>query len=456
MKKILLIFFVVFFSLSVRADFITAEQAFIHKKYQEAFNGFLLPAESGDFRAQYYLGYIYLNGLGTTKDEKKAIEFFTIAANQGHGEAILNLGLAYYNGDGVEKDNEKAIDLFKQVLKKEYPYAGRYLANAYMNSNDPDKIQKAEQAYEISARYHDYESFYRLGELYESEGDLGKAMRYYEYSATKGDCSLGYKLGMKYINGKGVEKNIIRGCAWLEIANLNGNCEQVKETVSMLKKSMSREQSQKIDEEFNRLNTRLRNIKSPVEAEVVRTRIQRKPIIYLYPEERINIQVGLGFPENVIHTYPKYNGLWQIQAEPNGNLTDLKTGRHYYALYWEGKNTVSTSIPQEGFIVAGKDTIVFLEEKLYQLGLTELEAEEFIIYWLPKLESVPYNLIRFQTVAEQNKNMPLNVTPVPQTLIRVMMEYKNLDKPIQIKEQILPEKPKRNGFTLVEWGGMEI
>ena len=92
MKKILLIFFVVFFSLSVRADFITAEQAFIHKKYQEAFNGFLLPAESGDFRAQYYLGYMYLNGLGTTKDEKKAIEFFTMAANQGLGEAILNLG----------------------------------------------------------------------------------------------------------------------------------------------------------------------------------------------------------------------------------------------------------------------------------------------------------------------------------------------------------------------------
>lgn len=181
-----------------------------------------------------------------------------------------------------------------------------------------------------------------------------------------------------------------------------------------------------------------------------------KPIIYFYPEKTTNITVELGYPENTTHTYPKYNKPWQVQAEPNGDLTDLKTGRHYYALYWEGKNTVSSSSPKEGFIVAGTDTISFLEEKLNQLGLNERESEEFIIYWLPKLESVKYNFIRFQTLDEQNKNMPLNITPKPQTLIRVMMEYKNLDKPIQVKEQVLPSKPQRNGFTVVEWGGTEI
>ena len=97
-----------------------------------------------------------------------------------------------------------------------------------------------------------------------------------------------------------------------------------------------------------------------------------------------------------------------------------------------------------------------MEEKLNQLGLTEREAEEFIIYWLPKLESAEYNFIRFQTLDEQNKNMPLYITPKPQILIRVMMEYKNLDKPMQVKEQILPQKQLRNGFTIVEWGGTKI
>jgi len=181
-----------------------------------------------------------------------------------------------------------------------------------------------------------------------------------------------------------------------------------------------------------------------------------KPIIYLYPKEIMNVTVELGYPGNTIHTYPKYNEPWQVQAEPNGDLTDLKNGRHYYALYWEGKNTVSASDITEGFVVAGKDTISFLEKKLDQLGLTEREAEEFIVYWLPKLESAPYNLIRFQTLAEQNKNMPLKITPAPQTLIRVMMEYRSLDKKIEITEQKLPIKPERTGFTVVEWGGTNL
>ena len=189
---------------------------------------------------------------------------------------------------------------------------------------------------------------------------------------------------------------------------------------------------------------------------VKRQMLDAKPIIYLYPEKITNVTVALGYPENATHTYPKYQGPWQVQAEPNGDLTDLKNGRHYYALYWEGKNTVSASDITEGFVVAGKDTISFLEKKLDQLGLTEREAEEFIVYWLPKLESAPYNLIRFQTLAEQNKNMPLKITPAPQTLIRVMMEYRSLDKKIEITEQKLPIKPERTGFTVVEWGGTNL
>ena len=49
--------------------------------------------------------------------------------------------------------------------------------------------------------------------------------------------------------------------------------------------------------------------------------------------------------------------------------------------------------------------------------------------------------------------MPLNVTPAPETVIRINMEFKALDAPIQVKEQQLPETPIRKGFTLVEWGG---
>ena len=180
-----------------------------------------------------------------------------------------------------------------------------------------------------------------------------------------------------------------------------------------------------------------------------------KPIIYLYPEKTTKVSVKVGNPQNFTHTYPKYNDGWQVVAQPNGDLTDIKTGRNLYALYWEGEFNLPKS-PLEGFIVKGQDTIPFLEEKLAILGLSEREANEMIIYWLPKLENNAYNFIRFQSLEEQNARMPLIIEPKPDTLIRVLMEFDDLDAPIQVIEQILPPTPKRTGFTIVEWGRREI
>ena len=59
------------------------------------------------------------------------------------------------------------------------------------------------------------------------------------------------------------------------------------------------------------------------------------------------------------------------------------------------------------------------------------------------------------TIDEININMPLEINPKPETLIRVLMTYKKLDNKIDIKEQKLT-KIVRNGYTVVEWGGTEI
>ena len=177
-----------------------------------------------------------------------------------------------------------------------------------------------------------------------------------------------------------------------------------------------------------------------------------KPIIYLYPKESMNIKVELGYPNKLTTTYPKYKDYWLVYATPEGTLIDKDTKRKYYSLFWEGINTISSGIKDEGFIVKGEDARVFLEEKLEILGLNYKEQEEFIIYWLPKLESNKYNYIRFETLEEQNRNMPLIITPIPDTIIRINMEYKALDSKIDVKEQTLT-KVKREGFTVVEWGG---
>ena len=183
--------------------------------------------------------------------------------------------------------------------------------------------------------------------------------------------------------------------------------------------------------------------------------IAYKPIIYIYPTSVVDVNIKLGYPDYLLVTYPEYdmNG-WDVTAYPNGKLIDRKTNRELYSLYWEASNH-NQKVSDEGFVVKGSDTVRFLEEKLSILGLSDREANEFIIYWLPKLKDNKYNYIRFETLDEINKYMPLDINPKPNTLIRVLMDYKPLDEPITVNEQVIT-KVQRNGYTVVEWGGSLI
>mgnify|MGYP007101849746 CR=1 FL=1 len=101
------------------------------------------------------------------------------------------------------------------------------------------------------------------------------------------------------------------------------------------------------------------------------------------------------------------------------------------------------------------DAAGFLEEKLAVLGLTEREAEEMIIYWLPQLTGSEYVFIRFASQEAMDAAMPLDISPAPDTVIRVCMLWRGLDEPVEVPEQIL-SPVSREGFTAVEWGGAQL
>lgn len=179
-----------------------------------------------------------------------------------------------------------------------------------------------------------------------------------------------------------------------------------------------------------------------------------KPIIYIYPLKEMDLTIKLGNENMLTHTYPKYSDSWNVHVDTNGNIYDYKTNKNYYALYWESIDDTSSNM-SEGFVIEGKNTISFLEEKLEYLGLNEREINEFIIYWIDELENNKYNYIRFRTLDEINKHMPLEFSENPDTLIRIIMDFKPLDKKIDVKEQKLT-KVTRSGFTIVEWGGRKL
>lgn len=178
-----------------------------------------------------------------------------------------------------------------------------------------------------------------------------------------------------------------------------------------------------------------------------------KPVIYLYPEEETDVAVKLDFNGDLICTYPDYGDGWQVTAYPDGRLIDKATGKEYSYLFWEGVSDVEYDMSR-GFVVKGEDTAAFLQETLAEIGLTPREYNEFIVYWLPKMQENPYNLITFQTDVYTD-NAKLTISPEPDSMLRVFMAYKALEEKIEIEAPVF-EPFVRDGFTVVEWGGTEI
>ena len=179
---------------------------------------------------------------------------------------------------------------------------------------------------------------------------------------------------------------------------------------------------------------------------------EEKPVIYLYPETETRVTVKLDLPGELTCAYPAYDGGWVVTAAPDGTLTD-EHGRTYNYLYWEGEGTEAYDF-SKGFCVAGSDTAAFLEDALDRLGLTRREANEFLVYWLPRMQDNPYNLIAFQQEA-YTESAKLTVSPQPDSVLRVFMAWKPLARPVDVPAQTLPGFERR-GFTLVEWGGAEV
>ena len=61
-------------------------------------------ADQGLPAAQYYVGLLYENGQGTTRDAAAAARWYTAAAEQGYRHAQIGLGRLHQNGRGVERD----------------------------------------------------------------------------------------------------------------------------------------------------------------------------------------------------------------------------------------------------------------------------------------------------------------------------------------------------------------
>lgn len=183
----------------------------------------------------------------------------------------------------------------------------------------------------------------------------------------------------------------------------------------------------------------------------------RKPVIYLYPEKTTDIQINLEAKGKVTFTYPQYNNGWNVTAHPDGTIEH--NGKLYKYLFWEGQTSpyVQPGKTNEGSLV-GTDTLLsFLEHSLTTMGLNAAEQQDFITYWYPLMVKNKANVIRFVMNNDCNAYANLNITPAPNNLYRVYIlwcEAGDVDVTNLVKQSF--PVLKREGFTVIEWGGIEL
>ncbi len=205
-----------------------------------------------------------------------------------------------------------------------------------------------------------------------------------------------------------------------------------------------------------------------------------KPVIYLYPKHSTEVSVKINVPTTFSTQIPSYNSGWKVLAHPDGTLKNLqlettdcntndynKIGSEYAKnaciknsypyLYWSGNVGADYPTVNNGSIIKRENLKNFLENKLTDIGFTINERNDFIEYWVPEMlkKEELFFRVSFITTQEMNRFIPMTVTPRPDSVYRLFMDWEPISKnpSKQLEEQLLPVI-KRDGFTLIEWGGV--
>jgi TPR repeat protein len=93
MKTFLCLAIVCLFTACTNLSYKQGQESFLHQDYRQAFIRLMPPAKAGNAQAQYAIGYMYYNGLGTIENKDKALFWLNEAASQGSYEAIKALKL---------------------------------------------------------------------------------------------------------------------------------------------------------------------------------------------------------------------------------------------------------------------------------------------------------------------------------------------------------------------------
>lgn len=178
-----------------------------------------------------------------------------------------------------------------------------------------------------------------------------------------------------------------------------------------------------------------------------------KPVIYLYPESTMDMSVWVSPRGGFSYTEPEYGDGWDVTAYPDGRIVNREDGLEYPYLFWEGRGGIYA--PVETYWVVEQSRVEsFLRETLTRMNFNQTEVADFVEFWLPRMQDAAYYKIGFHGTNVMNELAPLSLSVKPDHILRILMDYEELDSWQPSKPPARLPRANRDGFEVMEWGGV--
>lgn len=183
-----------------------------------------------------------------------------------------------------------------------------------------------------------------------------------------------------------------------------------------------------------------------------------KPAVYLYPQQKTEVNVKVAPLGHFTYTDPPYdlqNG-WNVEANPDGvirTLPPLPFTVYPYLYYEAAIRDNEIEKPTRGYVIKYENLPEFLSKILPNVGLNAKETADFKEYWEKTLPKQNYYFIGPVSRENLDHIEPLEVSPKPDSVLRISLYFEALD---EFKVVLPPDTEgfERKGFSVVEWGGL--
>jgi len=198
----------------------------VKKDITKAIECFTKAAELGDASSYYFLAEFYYSGEGVKKDNEKAFEYYLKAAQMGYTEAIYCVAVHYYNGEGVKQDRGEAVKWYLKAAQQGHADA-QYQIGSYQNTHSESVLDALKEISEKRAKESDASKLFLLGIQYlNGDGvkkDLTKAFECFLKAAQMGHTESIYNVATHYYNGDGVKEDNVKAFEYYNKAAQMGN-----------------------------------------------------------------------------------------------------------------------------------------------------------------------------------------------------------------------------------------